>query len=155
MYHYLEEGKCVLNQMDIPILKPPSDIENILNMNAERVVSIDDMDIASAMQYKLTQFRLYVEQRYRMTNAVYNKKNEHLNDRVNFIASSLKIKASLTEKKSIALESSVELRELREDVIQLRLQKEILEGWSEHLQGLYDVLKQVHYRLRLRDLGGV
>ena len=61
---------------------------------------------------------------------------------------------SLTEKKAIALEQSERLKTVKKEVDELRMQKELLEGWADHLQNLYDVLKQMHYRLRLRDFGG-
>ena len=51
--------------MKIPILEPPDGIEEVLNMDAVAVGSIDDMDLASSMQYKM-QFIAYVAQQHRM-----------------------------------------------------------------------------------------
>lgn len=140
--------------MKIPILEPPDDIEEVLNMDAVAVGSIDDMDLASSMQYKIAQFIAYVAQQYRIVNSAYNERNDYFIDNWNRLATNVAGKMSLTEKKAIALEQSERLKTVKKEVDELRMQKELLEGWADHLQNLYDVLKQMHYRLRLRDFGG-
>jgi hypothetical protein len=140
--------------MKIPILEPPDGIEEVLNMDAVAVGSIDDMDLASSMQYKIAQFIAYVAQQYRIVNSAYNERNDYFIDNWNRLATNVAGKMSLTEKKAIALEQSERLKTVKKEVDELRMQKELLEGWADHLQNLYDVLKQMHYRLRLRDFGG-
>lgn len=140
--------------MKIPILEPPDGIEEVLNMDAVAVGSIDDMDLASSMQYKIAQFIAYVAQQYRIVNSAYNERNDYFIDNWNRLATNVAGKMSLTEKKAIALEQSERLKAVKKEVDELRMQKELLEGWADHLQNLYDVLKQMHYRLRLRDFGG-
>jgi hypothetical protein len=139
--------------MKIPILEPPDGIEEVLNMDAVAVGSIDDMDLASSMQYKIAQFIAYVAQQYRIVNSAYNERNDYFIDNWNRLATNVAGKMSLTEKKAIALEQSERLKTVKKEVDELRMQKELLEGWADHLQNLYDVLKQMHYRLRLRDFG--
>jgi hypothetical protein len=140
--------------MKIPILEPPDGIEEVLNMDAVAVGSIDDMDLASSMQYKIAQFIAYIAQQYRIVNSAYNERNDYFIDNWNRLATNVAGKMSLTEKKAIALEQSERLKTVKKEVDELRMQKELLEGWADHLQNLYDVLKQMHYRLRLRDFGG-
>lgn len=140
--------------MKIPILEPPDGIEEVLSMDAVAVGSIDDMDLASSMQYKIAQFIAYVAQQYRIVNSAYNERNDYFIDNWNRLATNVAGKMSLTEKKAIALEQSERLKTVKKEVDELRMQKELLEGWADHLQNLYDVLKQMHYRLRLRDFGG-
>ena len=140
--------------MKIPILEPPDGIEEVLNMDAVAVGSIDDMDLASSMQYKIAQFIAYVAQQYRIVNSAYNERNDYFIDNWNRLSANVAGKMSLTEKKAIALEQSERLKTVKKEVDELRMQKELLEGWADHLQNLYDVLKQMHYRLRLRDFGG-
>ena len=140
--------------MKIPILEPPDGIEEVLNMDAVAVGSIDDMDLASSIQYKIAQFIAYVAQQYRIVNSAYNERNDYFIDNWNRLATNVAGKMSLTEKKAIALEQSERLKTVKKEVDELRMQKELLEGWADHLQNLYDVLKQMHYRLRLRDFGG-
>jgi len=123
-------------------------------MDAVAVGSIDDMDLASSMQYKIAQFIAYVAQQYRIVNSAYNERNDYFIDNWNRLATNVAGKMSLTEKKAIALEQSERLKTVKKEVDELRMQKELLEGWADHLQNLYDVLKQMHYRLRLRDFGG-
>lgn len=139
--------------MKIPILEPPDGIEEVLSMDAVAVGSIDDMDLASSMQYKIAQFIAYVAQQYRIVNSAYNERNDYFIDNWNRLATNVAGKMSLTEKKAIALEQSERLKTVKKEVDELRMQKELLEGWADHLQNLYDVLKQMHYRLRLRDFG--
>lgn len=139
--------------MKIPILEPPDDIEEVLSMDAVAVGSIDDMDLASSMQYKIAQFIAYVAQQYRIVNSAYNERNDYFIDNWNRLSTNVAGKMSLTEKKAIALEQSERLKTVKKEVDELRMQKELLEGWADHLQNLYDVLKQMHYRLRLRDFG--
>lgn len=139
--------------MKIPILEPPDGIEEVLNMDAVAVGSIDDMDLASSIQYKIAQFIAYVAQQYRIVNSAYNERNDYFIDNWNRLATNVAGKMSLTEKKAIALEQSERLKTVKKEVDELRMQKELLEGWADHLQNLYDVLKQMHYRLRLRDFG--
>ena len=150
----LQRSKQKLVQMKIPILEPPDGIEEVLNMDAVAVGSIDDMDLASSMQYKIAQFIAYVAQQYRIVNSAYNERNDYFIDNWNRLATNVAGKMSLTEKKAIALEQSERLKTVKKEVDELRMQKELLEGWADHLQNLYDVLKQMHYRLRLRDFGG-
>jgi hypothetical protein len=140
--------------MKIPILEPPDGIEEVLSMDAIAVGSIDDMDLASSMQYKIAQFIAYVAQQYRIVNSAYNERNDYFIDNWNRLSANVAGKMSLTEKKAIALEQSERLKTVKKEVDELRMQKELLEGWADHLQNLYDVLKQMHYRLRLRDFGG-
>ena len=140
--------------MKIPILEPPDGIEEVLSMDAIAVGSIDDMDLASSIQYKIAQFIAYVAQQYRIVNSAYNERNDYFIDNWNRLATNVAGKMSLTEKKAIALEQSERLKTVKKEVDELRMQKELLEGWADHLQNLYDVLKQMHYRLRLRDFGG-
>lgn len=139
--------------MKIPILEPPDGIEEVLSMDAIAVGSIDDMDLASSMQYKIAQFIAYVAQQYRIVNSAYNERNDYFIDNWNRLSANVAGKMSLTEKKAIALEQSERLKTVKKEVDELRMQKELLEGWADHLQNLYDVLKQMHYRLRLRDFG--
>lgn len=150
----MQRSKQKLVQMKIPILEPPDGIEEVLNMDAVAVGSIDDMDLASSMQYKIAQFIAYVAQQYRIVNSAYNERNDYFIDNWNRLATNVAGKMSLTEKKAIALEQSERLKTVKKEVDELRMQKELLEGWADHLQNLYDVLKQMHYRLRLRDFGG-
>lgn len=150
----LQRSKQKLVQMKIPILEPPEGIEEVLNMDAVAVGSIDDMDLASSMQYKIAQFIAYVAQQYRIVNSAYNERNDYFIDNWNRLSANVAGKMSLTEKKAIALEQSERLKTVKKEVDELRMQKELLEGWADHLQNLYDVLKQMHYRLRLRDFGG-
>ncbi len=150
----MQRSKQKLVQMKIPILEPPDGIEEVLSMDAIAVGSIDDMDLASSMQYKIAQFIAYVAQQYRIVNSAYNERNDYFIDNWNRLSANVAGKMSLTEKKAIALEQSERLKTVKKEVDELRMQKELLEGWADHLQNLYDVLKQMHYRLRLRDFGG-
>lgn len=114
--------------MKIPILEPPDGIEEVLSMDAVAVGSIDDMDLASSMQYKIAQFIAYVAQQYRIVNSAYNERNDYFIDNWNRLATNVAGKMSLTEKKAIALEQSERLKTVKKKWMSYGCKKNFLKG---------------------------
>lgn len=140
--------------MGIPRVSLPDDIEQIINLSSEHLAAIDDMDVANAIQYKLSQFILYVEQVVRVTKAVINSLEDVYNQELLEDASLVVPKSlSLTEKKAIAHQQSERLQDLSHQINQLKLRRDALDGWAEGVENLLDVIKQIHYRLRMQAYG--
>ncbi|HHV41237.1 MAG TPA: hypothetical protein GXX72_00060 [Clostridiaceae bacterium] len=143
-----------IDGLGIPRVNIPDDIEEIVNYPPERLACIDDMDVANAIQYKLSQFILYVEQNVRVIRAAINGLEEEFMQELLQDASRIQPKSlSLTEKKAIAIQNSERLQELARQINQLKMRRDALDGWAENVKNLLDVIKQIYYRLRLQAYG--
>lgn len=153
--HRLEDDVWgAIDGLGIPRVNIPDDIEEIINYPPERLACIDDMDVANAIQYKLSQFILYVEQNVRVIKATINGLEETFNQELLQDASRIQPRSlSLTEKKAIAIQNSESLQGLAQQITQLKVQRDALDGWAENVKNLLDVIKQIYYRLRLQVYG--
>ena len=143
-----------IDGLGIPRVNIPDDIEEIINYPPERLACIDDMDVANAIQYKLSQFILYVEQNVRVIRAAINGLEEEFMQELLQDASRIQPKSlSLTEKKAIAIQNSERLQKLAQQIAQLKMRRDALDGWAENVKNLLDVIKQIYYRLRLQAYG--
>lgn len=145
----LEKAKASLQAMGVPLITAPEDIVEIVNASAESISCIDDIDVANAIQFKLGQFGLYLEQQARIVNAAINILDDEYSNRLTRQAALVTPKTlSLAEKKAIALGQDEELQTLHNRVQNLKTLRILLEGWGSHLQVLVDVMKQIHFRIR-------
>lgn len=153
--HRLEDDVWgAIDGLGIPRVNIPDDIEEIINYPPERLACIDDMDVANAIQYKLSQFILYVEQNVRVIRAAINGLEEEFMQELLQDASKIQPKSlSLTEKKAIAIQNSERLQKLAQQIAQLKMRRDALDGWAENVKNLLDVIKQIYYRLRLQAYG--
>ena len=153
--HRLEDDVWgAIDGLGIPRVNIPDDIEEIINYPPERLACIDDMDVANAIQYKLSQFILYVEQNVRVIRAAINGLEEEFMQELLQDASRIQPKSlSLTEKKAIAIQNSERLQKLAQQIAQLKMRRDALDGWAENVKNLLDVIKQIYYRLRLQAYG--
>ena len=142
--------------MGIPRVRLPDDIDQIINLSAEELASIDDMDVANAIQYKLGQFMLYIEQNVRVIKAMLNRLEECYNrellESINS-DSSMPKNLSLTEKKARVHQQSNRLQQLSAQIDELKILRDVLDGSTEGVEHLLDVIKQIYYRLRMQAYG--
>lgn len=143
-----------LRGMRVPIVEPPENMDYYFSYDPAKIASIDDMDLATALQAGVAQVALYIKQQYNIANACYEGISERYNTELNKLASQVMPKSlTLAEKKAIALEQNQALNELHEDLLDVKERKLLLDGWIEKLDDLQAILKQQHYRLRLKTYG--
>lgn len=148
------KAKVLLDDMQIPIVEKPKDIDYFINTDSENIACINDMDAANAVQYKLSQFILYVDQNLSLVKAQLREFEEDYSNALAIEASRVTPKSlSLTEKRAIALESNESLKSLHAEVKELKMKEELLNNMGNNVKNLLDVVKQVYFRLRLRDYG--
>ena len=151
--HYLR-ALHKLQEMRVPIMEPPENMDYYFSYDPARIAAIDDMDLATALQAGIVQGILYVKQQFNIANALYDSLSEEFNTKLGVLASEVTPKSlTLAEKRAIALERSTELKQLHNDLMDVKERKLLLDGWIEKLDDLQALLKQQHYRLRLRDYG--
>ena len=144
----------ILKEMGIPLVIVPEDIDSLLNCAPDTIASIDDMDVANALQFKISQFILYVTQQQNIYKLLLHTLNNEYSNLLMLESSKIKPKSmSLGEKKALAIANNDELALLSEEVNELQCKRILLEQWDISLKNLLDVVKQVHFRLRLREFG--
>lgn len=132
----------------IPEIDAPEGIEKVLSLTTEQFLSIEDADLALGLQHTLAKYICYVRQQYNLAKSALSFTSDRFDDLLSVVSEGMPKSLTIKEKTMRALVQSEELRNIRNEMAELKSKTELLNEWDTKLQLLHDAIKQLYYRLR-------
>lgn len=137
------DAYSLLDDMEMPIIERPKDIDKIFNEDREVLANIQSPEYANELMFGVAQFLMYMRQQYNIFRSVSSRLKKELERKLMIEASEMK-GSSLTERKAIALENNEKLRKESDIIDDLNFKADLIEDWFDDCYEFLNTLKRVH-----------